>query len=256
MGTKFRTNDMRTPLPVMKWGTGHSRVVALHGWGGSHATFLPLVRYVPSSHQLIAPDLPGYGQSKLPMEWTTKHIAEMIVHSVPNDRTITLVGNCTGGVIGAELALVNPGVVNRMVVIDPFAYMPWYFGIFLKGNFGRMAYRTTFASQVGRYVMNQALRNRRTGDADLTESFGRVNHDAVYAFLKMLAGHEGPARYEALEIPIDIITGEKTFGAVRKSVRMLQQVWPQSRVHVVADAGHLPIEERSWEVAKIVFRDE
>ena len=247
---------MSTPLAVAKWGTGYSRVVALHGWGGSHATFLPFVPYVPGSHQLIAPDLPGYGQSELPTEWSTKHIAEMIAQSVPNDRNVTLVGNCTGGVIGAELALMNSGRVNRMVVIDPFAYMPWYVGIFLKGNFGRMAYRTTFASKVGRYVTNQALRNRRTGDADLTDSFGRVNHDAVYAFLQMLAGHEGPARYDALGIPIDIITGEKTFGAVRKSVKMLQQIWPQSRVHVVAGAGHLPIEEQSGEVAKIVFRNE
>ena len=244
---------MSATLAVTTWGDGESSILALHGWGGSHATFLPIAQMVPASARIIAPDLPGYGDSKLPDHWETSVVAKMVADCVPTGQQVTVLGNCTGGVIGAEFALANPGSVKRMVVIDPFAYVPWYFGLFLKGSFGRMAYKSTFASPVGRYFTNQALRNKRTGDSDLTGSFSRVDHDAVYSFLQMMGKHEGPARYETLHMPIDIVTGEKTFGAVRKSVAMLEEIWPHARVHVIEGAGHLPIEERSEHVARLVF---
>jgi pimeloyl-ACP methyl ester carboxylesterase len=247
---------MSTPLAVTTWGSGDARTVALHGWGGSHATFLPFLPHIPASHRVIAPDLPGYGASELPERWETARIAEMVASSVGVDHEVTVVGNCTGGVIGAELAMMYPEIVSRLVLIDPFAYVPWYFSLFLKGNFGRMAYKTTFASPVGRYFTNQALRGKRTGDSDLTGSFSRVNHEAVYAFLRMMSEHEGPSRYTRLAIPIDIITGEKTFGAVRKSVGMLRQTWPGAQAHVIEGAGHLPIEEQGERVAELVFGDE
>jgi pimeloyl-ACP methyl ester carboxylesterase len=72
----------------------------------------------------------------------------------------------------------------------------------------------------------------------------------------MMYEHEGPARYADLDIPVDVIVGEKTFGAVRKSSRILQETWPNVRIHTLAGAGHLPIEEKSEAVAKLVFRDD
>ena len=87
----------------------------------------------------------------------------------------------------------------------------------------------------------------------MTGSFSKVNHDAVYAFLQMMSRHEGPKRYRDLSLPIDVIVGEKTFGAVKKSVRMLDDIWPQANVHSVDEAGHLPIEEQSEQVARLVF---
>ena len=246
---------MTSPLNVVQVGTGPSQFVALHGWGGSHATFDPLNAFIPDSARVEAVDLPGYGRSQLPNEWKTEIIAEMVVDSISLDEKITVVGNCTGGVIGAELALRNPGKVSRLVMIDPFAYLPWYFSIFLKGSFGRMAYKTTFASPVGRYFTNQALRGKRTEGSDLTASFERVNHDAVYEFLRMVATHEGPNRYAGLDLPVDGVIGHKTFGAVRKSSEILRDSWPDVRVHVIPGAGHLPIEERTEQVAGVVFKD-
>ncbi len=244
---------MKTPLDVTKSGEGSSRFVAIHGWGGSHATFEPLKPFMPDSVLFEAVDLPGYGTSELPDEWKTEVVGEMVADSISPDEDVTVVGNCTGGVIGAELALLQPNRVKRLVMIDPFAYMPWYFSIFLKGSFGRMAYMTTFASPIGRFFTNQALRSKRTRDSDLTASFERVNHAAVHDFLRMVGAHEGPSRYAHLQLPVDVIMGEKTFGAVRKSSRILEQEWPDVRIHVIPGAGHLPIEEQTERVAEVVF---
>lgn len=244
---------MTGPLNITSWGDGKRRVLALHGWGGSHETFLPLVPFVPGSARVVSPDLPGYGSSSLPERWDTEVVAQMVLDSIDPDESFSVVGNCTGAVIGAEIAHLSPRSVDRLVVIDPFAYVPWYFGLFLKGGFGRRAYMTTFASPIGRFFTNQALRGKRDGETDMTGSFSRVNHDAVYAFLQMMARHEGPERYRDLQLPIDIIVGEKTFGAVKKSVRMLGGIWPKAKVHTLNETGHLPIEEQSEKVAGLVF---
>jgi pimeloyl-ACP methyl ester carboxylesterase len=247
---------MSTPLEVKTWGEGRSNYVAIHGWGGSHDTFLPLVPMIPTAVRLEAPDLPGYGRSALPERWQTDEVAEMLADSVTLDEPVTVIGNCTGGVIGAELAKLRPERVKRLVMIDPFAYVPWYFLIFLKGTFGKMAYKTTFASPIGRFFTNQALRGKRTGGSDLTASFERVDHEAVHSFLRMMSEHEGPARYFDLDIPVDVIIGENTFSAVRKSSRILQKTLPNVRIHTLAGAGHLPIEEQSEAVAKLVFSND
>lgn len=244
------------PLAVKKFGSGPYRYVALHGWGGSHDTFLPLSSHVPLSASVEAVDLPGYGDSALPSRWEVSLIAEMVADSIQPQGAITVVGNCTGGVIGAELARIRPGLVERLVVIDPFAFVPWYFSIFLKGSFGRMAYRTTFASPVGRFFTNQAMRGKRTENSDLTASFKRVDHEATHSFLKMMGEHEGPSRYAGLTLPVDILLGEKTFGAVKKSAQLLHETWPQARIHVIPGAGHLPIEEQPEALAEAVFNYE
>jgi len=244
------------PLKVKTWGTGSSTYVALHGWGGSHDTFVPLVSMIPSSAQIEAPDLPGYGKSANPENWQIDEVAEMVGDSVNLNEPVTIIGNCTGGVIGAELAKLVPAQVKRLVMIDPFAYAPWYFSIFLKGTFGKTAYKTTFASPIGRFFTNQALRNKRTGKSDLTSSFDRVDHDAAHSFLRMMYEHEGPDRYRDLDIPIDLIVGEKTFNAVKKSSKILKETLRNVRIHTLPGAGHLPIEEQTEAVAKVIFGDE
>ena len=247
---------MTRPLEVKTWGTGSSNYVALHGWGGSHDTFAPLVPMIPESAKIEAPDLPGYGKSAHPENWQTHEVAEMVGSSVNLEKPVTIIGNCTGGVIGAELAKLAPAQVKRLVMIDPFAYAPWYFSIFLKGTFGKTAYKTTFASPVGRFFTNQALRNKRTGNSDLTASFDRVDHDAVYSFLRMMYEHEGPKRYVNLDVPIDLLVGEKTFSAVKKSSQILKETLTNVRIHRLSGAGHLPIEEQTEKVAKVIFGDE
>ena len=54
--------------------------------------------------------------------------------------------------------------------------------------------------------------------------------------------------------PIDIICGERTFGAIKKSVGMWRGVWPNARVFELEGAGHLPIEEATEDLSRIVFQ--
>ncbi|HZG53507.1 MAG TPA: alpha/beta fold hydrolase [Pyrinomonadaceae bacterium] len=250
---------------VKRYGTGeHELYFGLHGWSGDHRTFAPLAAHVPARASLYSADLPGCGQSPAPPRFDLESVTAEIVAAVrgalaaaPPRAAITLIGNCSGAILGLLVAEQIRERVGRLVLIDPFAYWPWYFRVFVARSFGRYAYRTTFANPLGRWLTNQSLRSRRTAATDLTDSFGRIDHDVAQSYLALLAQVGGVERFESLRgVPIDIVYGERTFGAVKKSVSMWQGVWPQARARALAGAGHLPLLEATAQLAGIVFADD
>jgi pimeloyl-ACP methyl ester carboxylesterase len=100
------------------------------------------------------------------------------------------------------------------------------------------------------------LRGHRAAETDLTNSFGRIDHDVAQRYLALLSEVEGIERFAGLRrVPIDIVYGERTFGAVKKSVAMWQGIWPQARARVLEGAGHLPILEATGALSEIVFAE-
>ena len=85
-----RDGRMKSPLSVTKWGTGQAKFVGLHGWGGSHRTFVPMINYLPDGVIVEAPDLPGCGQSSLPDQWRVETIAEMVSDSITFESGFTI----------------------------------------------------------------------------------------------------------------------------------------------------------------------
>ena len=171
---------------------------------------------------------------------------------------VTLLGSCSGAILGAfvvrELhSMGQPRVVERLVMIDPFAFCPWYFRIFLTPMVGPMMYAAAFANPCGRGITNFLLREKRAEDTDLMHSFAAVNHHVVWQYLKMLSKCGRPGQFRGLDVPVDILYGEKTFAAVRRSVKEWAEALPQARICELAGVGHLPIQENSSEVARLLF---
>jgi pimeloyl-ACP methyl ester carboxylesterase len=171
---------------------------------------------------------------------------------------LTLVGSCTGGLMAVfvtrELVEMGRGsVVGRLVMIDPFAECPWYFRLFLIPVLGRIMYATAFANPLGRWVTNLFLSEKRSGKVNLTESFAQVNHGVTLAYLRMFERAGAPEQFQGLKTSTDIVCGQKTFGAVKQAVERWRQVWPEASVHVLPGVGHLPIDEGTEMVDRILF---
>jgi len=245
---------------IEQTGNGSKTVVGLHGWSGDHRTFDPLLKEIPKDYAFYALDLPGCGKSELPQKWEMKSLAQEIAQELIqlNRKGMTLVGSCSGAILTAFVAreliqMEKRDSVSRMVMIDPFAFCPWYFQLFLVPALGPLMYATAFANPVGRWITNLLLRNKRAGDTDLTESFSEVNHWVVWKYLKMLYECGRPAQFRGLDLPVDILYGEKTFSVVRISVQEWKESLPQARVSELKGAAHLPISEVTRKVAEVVF---
>ena len=240
---------------VERQGWGDEAHLALHGWGGDRTAFAPLAPLVPAGASLYCADLPGCGHSPPPREWSTAAVVEEVVEaaSVTGASRVNLVGNCGGAVFALLAAKAMGKSIGRVTMIDPFAYLPRYFRLFLAGDFGRHAYNATFASPLGRWLTNQALRPRREGGGDLTATFAETDHESARRYLALFDEIGGVEIFRGVETPVEIVYGEKTFGAVRRSLALWREVLPQAYVRELKGAGHLPLEEATAEVAEVIF---
>lgn len=247
-----------------RYGSGQNVYVGFHGWSGDHRTFQPLIEYLPEAVTFYSADLPGNGKSPAPDSWTMTALVKSVVEGLASlpAKPITILGSCSGGLLALFVAkhLLETGqqkLLARLVLIDPFAYFPWYFNVFVSprvGKIGWYAYCSTFANPIGRWMTNLSLKKHRTEDAHLTDSFAEVNHAVTYQYLKMLAEGGTAEQFSNVNIPVTIVYGEKTFGAVRESVRRWQKILPKLSCREIQGAAHLPIIEASEELAEITFQ--
>jgi len=215
---------------------------------------------MPEGWAFFSFDLPGCGASPKPSEWSFRALAREVATEVIQlgMRDLVLVGSCSGAILTAFVArqlreMGRPEVVGRLVMIDPFAYCPWYFRLFLLPLLGHLIYATAFANPIGRGITNFFLQDKRAGDTDLTRSFADVDHRVTRKYLRMLYDCGQPAQFRGMGLPVDILYGEKTFSAVRRSVQEWKAALPQAQMKELKGVGHLPISEGTKEVAKVVF---
>lgn len=253
-------------MHVERQGTGSRTFLALHGWGADRRVFAPLYAHVPADASLYAADLPGCGSSIRPREWSVAAVVDEIVEAVVDEVVesarahgvgrVTVVGHCGGAVFGLLAAREVSQLVGRVVAIDPFAYLPRYFRLFTGEGFGRHAYEATFANPFGRWLTNKTLNAGRDERTDMTASFGSVDHEAARSYLALFASIESVEVFRGLHTEVDLVYGERTFGAVKKSVEMFKGVLPQARAIRLAGARHMPLTEATAQLARVVFEHE
>ncbi len=97
-------------------------VVMLHGLGATNASLLPTIWDLAADHRVIAPDLPGFGDSGKPLRpyhaaffanWLAAFCDELGVGEA------VFLGNSMGGRVALEMGLRHPGKVRRLVLLAP-----------------------------------------------------------------------------------------------------------------------------------------
>jgi pimeloyl-ACP methyl ester carboxylesterase len=165
----------------------------------------------------------------------------------------TLIGFCSG--IGPALTMgtMAPERVERIVMIDPFAFVPWYFRIFLWGRVGRLFYATAFQSSIGRKITDSILKRLQTSDADFTNAFTDLDHDVTLRYLQMLHRVDIRKEFEGLPVDIVILYGKHTFEAVNRSVDIYTRLLPRIKTQPLEDVGHLPMIKGARQLAAAIF---
>jgi pimeloyl-ACP methyl ester carboxylesterase len=108
----------------LEWGgTGAPLVVALHGGGQTAYMFEQLGAALRATHHVIAPDLPGHGDSTPladPSEFTREALADTMPPLLDEFGAgpATFVGASLGGIISLTLAATDPARVHAIALID------------------------------------------------------------------------------------------------------------------------------------------
>jgi len=106
-------------MNVLDYGSGPP-VVFIHGLSGCWQNWLENIPYFARDHRVIAVDLPGFGESEMPIEPISvagyAAAIDALMEQLGID-TAQIVGNSMGGFIGAELAINHPSRVERLVLV-------------------------------------------------------------------------------------------------------------------------------------------
>jgi len=109
----------------LKAGVGDSVVVLLHGGGLDNArlSWGLLIPELAKNHLVIAPDLPGYGQTDKPdviydLAYYNQFFPEFM--DALGIKQANLVGISMGGAISIGYALIHPERINRLILVDSY----------------------------------------------------------------------------------------------------------------------------------------
>ena len=97
-------------------------VFLLHGLGATNASLLPCLADLARDHRVIAPDLPGFGNSAAPrasysFPWFAAWFAEL--QRAVDARHALVLGNSLGGRIALEVGLLYPRSVRALLLLTP-----------------------------------------------------------------------------------------------------------------------------------------
>jgi pimeloyl-ACP methyl ester carboxylesterase len=107
-------------LEMLRIGAGRP-ILLIHGINPIDPN-APFLAKLAGNAEVIAPSHPGFGASPLPPDFDTMYdlvqLYLAVLDTIPSD-DVTVIGFSFGGWIAAELAVLNPKRLGRLILVDP-----------------------------------------------------------------------------------------------------------------------------------------
>ncbi len=214
-----------------RYGSDQPNIVALHGWARDSSDW----RGVLQGKNALAPDLPGFGRSPKPDGiWGTSDYAEALVSALEDvvAKPFILVGHSFGGRIATQLAASRPDLVGALVLT----------GVPLRRATVRrppLVFRLAKAMRTASLIPESVLEHfrERYGSADYRATAGLMRR----VFVKVVNEDYGSAIEQVVraKIPVFLVWGRQDQEVPMGIATQLHDEIEGSRLHVVADAGHM-----------------
>lgn len=248
-------------------GSGGPTLVAVHGLGGSSLNWLPLMQELAGEVDVVALDLPGFGESPPPRDGDyspSGHARAVAAVIADLGRPVHVIGNSLGGAVSVQLAARWPSAVESLTLISPAlptrrvgrgsAHLPVIaipgVGESLVGRYAQMAAELRMQSTIDACFADQARLPTYLRSALLAEVYQRdalpYAHDAFLSSLRGLMatfldpGPRRPWRLAAqVSSPVLALYGEDDVLVDARGAMKAARTFPRAEVVVVPDCGHV-----------------
>ena len=277
------------PLRVhhMHGGRG-APVVFVHGLGSSgYMEWRYTLEPFAANHRVLAPDLPGYGRTDKPrVRYTIGYFARFVQRYMHERglRSASVIGASLGGRVALELALEEPRMVRRLVLVNTLGLgrpqvrmAQMAYGLVTIPRVGEAvmgfardalswAPRTMIRRVAARYAGSSADLERTMDDSYLndlremyaTEGFPNAYLSTVRSLVNpraLLGGHHDVTRrLNELKIPVQLIWGADDPLFPLAHAERAHTLIERSELAVIDGAGHSPQAERPEEFNRVLHR--
>ena len=217
---------------------GTMPLVCLHATAYSSRTFVPLMHQAADVRQVIAIDLPGYGESDAPAAQVEiaayADAVAVAIRALADGGPVALLGYHTGVYVGAELAVRHPALVDRLVLIG----IPYFQALDLAFWRKKLGHRTVLGDRLAQFDERwNFLVASRAPEVSLERGFenfvdelkawpnGWWAHDAMFAY-------DSDARLPMLRQPVLVLNPG---GHLAEPSRVAARLMPGAQVLEMPD---------------------
>ena len=251
-------------------------VVFIHNGGTSSTIWRHQVADLSADHRVIALDLPGFGESPLPVPAASLQEMVDLVSALITGRGLApalIVGNCMGSNIALRLADQDSSLMRGILVVNPLTAASFSGGHI--GFLHTMSRRFGGASKVMRRVARHIRVPGPVAGLTLRFQLGRegiaqgLHRDAALLACQT-RGDQLPALIDVLDdmsayggvdglrsappVPIWIVWGDQNRVLSREKVPALAERLGAERVEVIPNCGHLAMLESPEQVTGLIRR--
>src|SRR5437762_8127987 len=261
-------------------------VVFVHGLGSSgYMEWRHTLESTAARHRVLAPDLPGYGRTDKPRaRYTIPYFARFLQRYMYDRglRSATVVGASLGGRIALELALEEPKLVRKLVLVNTLGLgrpqvrmAQMAYGLVTIPRVGEAvmgfardalawAPRQVIRRVAGRYAGTTADLAQTMDDTyldDLREMYAADGfHNAYLSTVRSLVNpralfgghHDVTRRLNELKIPVQLIWGAADPLFPLAHAERAQSLIGQADLAVIDGAGHTPQAEQPEEFNRVL----
>jgi len=255
---------------VLEAGEGNGpALVLIHSFLASHREFDDVIDDLAERFHVIAPDLPGFGESEKPnptryaygIETFAEAVADLIAAFGVGRASV--LGHSMGGAVALTLAANHAELVQRLIVVDPLCYpfppsfktrlplLPIIGGIVFKQLYGRALFRAYFRDDVFSPGFDVPLDRVDEHYAFFNTPAARESAHAVMR--AVLDTRAVVARLTRITAPTLVVWGrdDRILPASMAS-RLVREI--QGANLEIMDAGHSPHEERPREFVALAMQ--
>lgn len=225
--------------------SGTPSILLLHGLGvNCHSWQLQMEGLIHENFRVLAPDIPGFGKSTYQGgETSVSRMADSIVYLLKKiciDR-VHAVGISMGGTIAVQLALDNPDLIDKLILVNTFARLPnadprvWpYFilRVIIVHTFGINTQARLVAKRIFPHPGQEELRTT------VIEQICQADKKGYRATMRALARFNVEERLCKIKHKTLVITVANDTTVPPKYQRMLVDEIPYSRQIIFPGSGH------------------
>lgn len=209
-------------------------LLCIHGAGFTGAVFDPMRAAFPN---LVAPELPGHGDSAAARDASVESFADAVVaQAARTGDDVVLCGHSLGGVIALEIALRRPAWLRACVILGGGSHLAVAPAI-LEGL------ERDFEATVSRLASYMWAERTPERLAYVERSMRSVGAAQVLADFRACDAYDASGRLGEIDVPLLALTGERDKMTPPVQARELADRVPHGRARILSGAGHMLMHE-------------